>query len=171
MKILIAAVFSVACIWLHSPDTPKHLNNLEAKAVTQTAGQRHSATLTAKYSLKASQTVQPKKMVAAAKPKPRKVTPTYPTNCATYEPLVAQYNWNVRVAMAIMRAESGCNPYAISNAALNYDGISDFGLFQIHGQDVLEPAQNIAIAYQKYQRQGWYAWSTYNSGAVWSYYE
>jgi hypothetical protein len=66
--------------------------------------------------------------------------------------------------MAIMRAESGCNPNAISNAAINYDGVPDYGLFQIHGREVLEPSANIAVAYQKYQSQGWAAWSTYNSG-------
>lgn len=89
---------------------------------------------------------------------------SYPVGCDAYVSIVDQYSWNTSIAMAIMQAESGCNPYAISNGAINYDGIPDYGLFQIHGMDILNPSANIAEAYQKYLSQGWAAWSTYNSG-------
>lgn len=90
--------------------------------------------------------------------------------CQQYLSLVSQYNWNVSTAMAIMQAESTdngipCDSQAVSNADINPDGVSDFGLFQLHGVDILDPAQNVAYAYyHKYLTQGWEAWSTYNSG-------
>lgn len=87
-------------------------------------------------------------------------------NCEAYRPLVAQYKWDVRIAMAIMQAESGCRAVTPDNSAINYDGVADHGLFQLHGIAVTDPAANISIAYnQKYLTQGWQAWSVFNSGA------
>jgi soluble lytic murein transglycosylase-like protein len=94
-------------------------------------------------------------------PTPR---PTYPAGCALYESLVQQYDWPVATMMAIMQAESSCNPYAVSPT-------NDYGLMQIHnglalyGSQIYDPAFNIGIAYQKYEIQGLDAWSTYTSGA------
>lgn len=91
-------------------------------------------------------------------------------NCESYRPLVAQYDWNVSVAMAVMQAESGCRVVTPDNSALNYDGVPDHGLFQLHGIPVTDPAENIRIAYQqKYLSQGWGAWSAYKSGAYLRY--
>jgi soluble lytic murein transglycosylase-like protein len=90
---------------------------------------------------------------------------TYAKGCSTYDSIFRQYAWNVRVAEAICQAESGGNPYAVSNPRLNFDGVSDFGLMQIHGEDILNPSANIARAHQKYVSQGWNAWTTYSSGA------
>jgi len=152
----------VIALALH-PTTLTHAEQLEPKAhklVTVTTSQPVQ-----KPKVETAAVVEPNAPVA-----PPPVTPTYPSSCSAYEPIVAQYNWNVRVAMAIMQAESGCNPYAISPASLNYDGVSDYGLFQIHGQYILNPSDNIAAAYQKYLSQGWNAWSTYSSGTVWRYY-
>lgn len=103
-----------------------------------------------------------------ALPKPIVFTP----GCAQYLPLVEQYNWNARIATAIMQAESTdpagpCDPNAVS--PLNYDGLRDYGLFQIHGEPIMRPAANVARAYQKYLSQGWQAWSTYNSGKYQQY--
>lgn len=72
--------------------------------------------------------------------------------------------------LAIMRAESGCNPLA-DNTGLNRDGTVDRGLFQInsiHGypaRTLFDPSQNIQIAYKIWRSQGYRAWSAYNSGA------
>lgn len=87
--------------------------------------------------------------------------------CAHYRSLLAQYGWDVDVMYGIMRAESRCNPDAINTH--NYDGVYDYGLLQLHGQDILDPAQNIAAAYRKWRVQGYRAWTTYNTGAYLSY--
>lgn len=85
--------------------------------------------------------------------------------CTQYASIFEQYSWNAQIAMAICQAESGGNPNPPSNAAINYDGVSDYGLMQLHGIDITDPAANIAYAYyHKYLTQGWGAWSTYSSG-------
>ena len=95
------------------------------------------------------------------------------TGCSLYAGLVGQYDWDTSVAMAIMQAESGCNPSIVSPP--NSDGLSDFGLMQLHGLRILDPAQNIAQAYQiylsrsKWDTNGWNAWSTYNNGKYLNY--
>ncbi|HEU4966651.1 MAG TPA: transglycosylase SLT domain-containing protein [Candidatus Saccharimonadales bacterium] len=79
-------------------------------------------------------------------------------SCRSYDALFRLYNWNVSLAEAICQAESGGNPSAISPT-------NDYGLMQLHNLAIFDPAQNIAIAYVKYQTQGWGAWTTYNTGA------
>lgn len=113
--------------------------------------------------------------VAAITPAPAVVAPL-PTiqlpniACAQYASLFEQYNWNVHTAVAICQAESSGIASQVSDPAINYDDVSDFGLMQIHGVDILDPAQNIAYAYyHKYLTQGWGAWSTYNSGKYQQY--
>ena len=111
---------------------------------------------------------------AAAAEKQRQASLAFQTTpqCATYQGLVAQYDWPVQTAMAIMRAESGCRAITPSNAAINYDGVPDYGLFQLHGIDVTDPAENVRIAYQvKYVGAGrrFTPWSTYNNGAYTRY--
>jgi soluble lytic murein transglycosylase-like protein len=83
----------------------------------------------------------------------------HPTgNCRAYDALFHRYDWNVSLAEAICQAESGGNPGAVSPT-------HDYGLMQLHNLAVFDPAQNIAMAYVKYQTQGWSAWTTYNTGA------
>jgi soluble lytic murein transglycosylase-like protein len=75
--------------------------------------------------------------------------------------------------MAVMQAESGCNPTA-DNTGLNTDGSNDKGLFQINSIHVtsglvsdagrFNPEQNIKAAYAIYRGGGWSAWSAYNNG-------
>lgn len=108
-------------------------------------------------------------VVASATPTPAVVQPvpqisyTVGGGCRQYRHEFEKYGWNVDVAMAIMQAESTCVSDAVS--PLNYDGLNDYGLMQLHGIDILDPAQNISYAYyHKYLTQGWAAWSTYNSG-------
>lgn len=72
--------------------------------------------------------------------------------CEQYRALVAQYNWNVDTALSVMKAESGCNPNAVSPTA-------DHGLMQLHNRPVYDPAQNIQIAYTMWASRGWQPWS------------
>lgn len=89
-------------------------------------------------------------------------------NCEAYRGLVAQYSWNVTVAMAVMQAESSCNPQAHNTTDNHGVCMGSFGLFQIscHSGSVYDPAQNIAIAWQKYQARGWQPWGVCTSGKV-----
>ena len=70
--------------------------------------------------------------------------------------------------LAIMAAESGCDPSAVNKA--NSDGSTDTGLMQInsiHGIDpetLMNPTENIRAAYRIYQSQGINAWSVYSNG-------
>lgn len=92
------------------------------------------------------------------------------SQCAKYRPIVAQYKWDVNVAMAIMKAESNCRAVTPDNSAINFDGKPDYGLMQLHAIPVVDPVANISIAYHnKYLTQGWGAWSTYKNGAYLRY--
>lgn len=74
--------------------------------------------------------------------------------------------------MAIMQAESGCRAITPDNSAINWDHVPDYGLFQLHGMDITDPAQNVAAAYNvKYVGAGdsFRPWSTYTSGAYLKY--
>lgn len=93
-------------------------------------------------------------------------------NCEAYRGLVSQYAWNTSIAMAVMHAESGCNPTATSPTC-------DHGLMQINcvhaaavgGNLALlnDPATNIRVAFAVYQGAGWSAWTTFTSGAYLRY--
>lgn len=95
--------------------------------------------------------------------------------CEQYRSLVSLYNWDVNVALAIMRAESGCNHMA-DNSGLNRDGTSDKGLMQINSihvtsglisdQGRYDPAANLDAAYKLYRGAGnsFTPWAAYNSG-------
>lgn len=97
------------------------------------------------------------------------VSTSYSGNCNSYRELVAQYNWDTNVALAIMQAESGCRPDAVSPT-------NDHGLMQInkglaiYGQQIYDPAYNVKIAYEKkYLQGGWKHWTVYNTGAYKKY--
>ena len=107
-------------------------------------------------------TIQPKKVIQTA----RNVS-----GVEQWRYLVAQYNWPVQTALAIMQCESGGNPNNISPVSINYDHISDFGLMQLHGVDILDPAANVAYAYyHKYlPAHGFTPWSTFNNGCYKQY--
>lgn len=111
---------------------------------------------------------------AAVAPAPQ--TPVYPAGCANYQPIVAQYDWDLRMAMAIMQAENrACDP-AIDNKGLNTDGTYDTGLFQVNSihadmvggdlESLRNPEINVRVAYGIYAGAGhaWTPWSTYNNG-------
>ena len=120
------------------------------------------------------QTEEQKKQLeakAAAK-EAAKVAAYKSPQCAAYQGLVAQYDWPVDTAMAVMQAESGCRAITPDNSAANYDGVADHGLFQLHGIAVTDPAENIRIAYTvKYVGAGrkFTPWVAYNTGAYLKY--
>jgi soluble lytic murein transglycosylase-like protein len=106
-------------------------------------------------------------------PKPAAVTPpvtppvsvevaSYAYGCSTYDSTFRLYAWNVAVAEAICQAESSGDPYA-------HSWTDDYGLMQLHDEEIYNPWSNIAGAYRKYLAQGWEAWTTYNTGAYKKY--
>ena len=87
--------------------------------------------------------------------------------------IASKYDWNVQIAIAICKAESGGNPLAENHS--NYNGSNDKGLFQINSIHVtsgligdtarLDPIQNADAAYKIYKGSGFNAWSAYTNGA------
>lgn len=85
---------------------------------------------------------------------------------------VSKYEWDVRTAVAVMHAESGCDPSAYNPA--NTDGTNDAGLFQINSIHVdsgligsderFDIVANVRAAFAIYRGSGWRAWSAYNAG-------
>jgi len=84
-------------------------------------------------------------------------------NCEQYRLLVAQYDWNVDIAMAIMNAESECSTTVVNDNPATKD--YSIGLFQINlfgnnaksrpSEEALkDPATNIAFAYKLYKSSG-----------------
>jgi hypothetical protein len=76
--------------------------------------------------------------------------------------------WSPRLAVtatAIALAESSGNPNAVNSAS------GAAGLWQIYpgSQALLDPEANARAAYNRYQSQGWGAWSAYNSKAYLTY--
>lgn len=93
--------------------------------------------------------------------------------CEAYRPIVSKYEWNVDTAMAVMQAESRCDPRAY-NGHMNSDGSNDAGLFQINSihvagglidsEERFNPEANVRAAYAIYRGSGWRAWSAFNNG-------
>ena len=100
--------------------------------------------------------------------------------CEQYRPLFDKYDWDARIAYAIMRAENRtCDPLR-DNTGLNEDGTNDVGIMQINSRHVAsgftteesrrDPVQSIDTAYRLYKDRmrwdadGWNAWSSYLSG-------
>ena len=95
--------------------------------------------------------------------------------CDRFQPLLEKYDWDVRTMLAIMRAESGCDPNVTGDTSLTFTqngrtyGYS-VSLFQVRilpGRehcDSHDPATNIACAYHVWKSQGYKAWSVYTNG-------
>jgi hypothetical protein len=89
-----------------------------------------------------------------------------------------------KIALAVAKAESGLRSDA-QGYNCRYGGISqacrigdenkawstDCGVYQINvigttcPADLFNPAKNIEVAFQKYQKRGWQPWSAFNSGS------
>lgn len=96
-------------------------------------------------------------------------------NCNQWQPLISQYSWDVRVALAVCTAESGGNPASNNPTDPHKVCLGSRGLFQI-GCDstgnfagMFDPALNIAQAYQLYSRRNWQPWTTFTDGAYLKY--
>jgi len=90
--------------------------------------------------------------------------------CDDYRGTVSKYfGSHTEQALAIMHAESTCNPLA-KNLSDNHGGcIGSFGLFQLAcfwTDDPFDPEVNIAKAYEIYTRSGWSPWSVCKNGTL-----
>lgn len=91
--------------------------------------------------------------------------------------LVNNYDWDVKVALAICKAESGNNPSAYNGS--NSNGSNDAGLMQVNSihvdsglissEDRFNPEKNMAAAYAIYKGSGFRAWSAFNNGSYLKY--
>jgi len=128
----------------------------------------------------ASQAVEPKPEPVIPQPEPEQPVvetaaavqppapkPVHPVGCEHYRALVSQYDWNVEVALQVMRYESGCNPNAVGDQRV-IGGIyaPSCGLMQIRTlqgrpdcETLKDPATNLEWAYKLYQGSGWKPWS------------
>lgn len=172
MRILIAALLTAALVWLIG--SPANLNNSDGRAKAQAVraeSPRKGITGKLLVQEKAQTELQPvsepeQKTAVATAPIEQPVP--QPEGCEAYRSLISQYNWNISIAMAVMQAESGCNPSGPPSPTC------DRGLMQIncihadlvnYDLDALyDPATNIRVAYSVYQSKGWLSWSTYVSG-------
>lgn len=162
MKYILIVLLSAAFASL-AGQTPA-LKNSAAHNVSTMKPTVHTVTTVSTVQPQPEQTVKVAAEVVIPKPAPEPTeTASYASGCSVYDSMFRQYAWNVQTAEAICEAESNGNPYATSPP--NYDGLRDFGLMQIHGEKIYNPSANIARAYQKYQSQGWHAWTTYSTGA------
>lgn len=168
MKVIIAAVFSVALIWLAPQHTPANLNNVvrsdKTVAVRQTPlEQGHQAVVT---EVATESQTEPQ---TTPQPEQQTVKPAaQPQGCDAYRGIFERYQWSVSTAIAVCKAESGGNTYAFSSTG-------DRGLMQIncvHADMVdydlnalYDPSTNISVAYRVYLSQGWYGWSAYTNGS------
>lgn len=123
--------------------------------------------------------------IVITSPEPQPASPPTPeptkpiVGCEQYRPLVAQYSWNVDVAMAVMQAESSCNPNAVNWTDNHRVCKGSFSLMQVgcfwyphFGYTIdtkFNPEINISIAYKIWERSGFSPWSTYTNGAYLKY--
>lgn len=95
--------------------------------------------------------------------------------CEDFRGLVAQYDWDVRTMLAIMRAESGCDPNVTGDTNLTFTrngrtygySVSLFQVRVLPGREACDshdPATNISCAYRIWRSQGYKAWSVYTNG-------
>lgn len=101
------------------------------------------------------------------------VTRPAPVGCEPYRSLVSKYDWNVQIAMAVMQAESSCNPSAVGDTnPINGLLAHSCGLFQVRTlkgrpscEALKDPATNVEWAYRVYLGRGSFKpWSVFTSG-------
>ena len=137
---------------------------------SETAAQTHTATPVLAQKPKPAPNPQPK-------PQPTLAAKLGPIGCSFYRPLVEQYNWDADIAMAIMKAESDCNPGATNATDWHEHCLGSFGLMQISCDmgKIYDPAKNVKAAWAKYTeildsgQVFWKPWTTYTSGKYLEY--
>lgn len=105
------------------------------------------------------------------------------TNCAQYVPIVQKYDWDHKLAVAVMVGESNsCNPNAANRSSTENHTkwcgrYGSFGLwqlatcwadyFQLAESDLFNPELNIELAYKIYKRSGgsFSQWGAYSNGS------
>lgn len=113
-----------------------------------------------------------REMQGEAEEKPEENTSSsYSGVCKEYYDIVSKYDWDVNLVLAIMKAESGCNPNAVN---YNTNGTKDTGLMQLNSaywKQTMDPEENIAEAYRIYTRWGntFNAWCAYTNGSYLKY--
>ena len=152
MRYLTVVLLSALLIWF-----APHINNSDTAKPHQTS-KPHKAAITQTV----VKPVQPAKAIVATQQPEPKIT----QGCDSYRSTFDNYDWNVRTAIAICKAESGGNVYAHSSTG-------DRGLMQINYvhaakvdynlQRLYNPYTNISVAYKVYLSQGWRGWSTYKN--------
>lgn len=102
--------------------------------------------------------VEPEASVEVTEPiKPVVVEPVDTNAClVAMRQIFPAETWSI--GEAIMRAESGLNPNAVSPT-------NDYGCWQIHDWELYDPLENTKVAYYKYTHYGWTPWSVWNSGS------
>lgn len=97
------------------------------------------------------------------------------TGCEQYRGILAQYDWDVDLMMAIMQAESSCNPEAVGDKTLTFQkngrtyGYSKslLQIRQLPGRehcDTFDPDIIVKCGYDIWKSQGYNAWSVYSNG-------
>lgn len=107
---------------------------------------------------------------------PRTARTAQVAGCEQYRSLVSKYDWDANTAMAVMKAESGCNPSAANMNDHHGQCSGSFGLFQLAcfwTNTPKDPAHNIAKAYEIYSAvdpisgkpNHWQPWGAYTNGS------
>lgn len=82
------------------------------------------------------------------------------------------------IALAVVSCESNWDEDAlgVNDPSVGWKYRADAGLFQINSihweeagglEFVLDPYNNVDVAYDIYQQSGWSAWATVNNGCIW----
>lgn len=97
------------------------------------------------------------------------------SNCEQYRPLIAQYDWDVEIAIAVCGAESGGNAFAVNEKDRHKGCMGSSGLFQIaciHRpiEEMKDPSLNIKQAYKIYsERNSWKPWGAFTNKSYLKY--
>lgn len=188
MKYIFVVLFSALLIGLapeKAPPATQNIHNSATKQTTQTVTTAANET-TSRIRIDEKRNpldthtqeqpvTQPPKVAEPETPKAQaraEVQTQVPQGCDAYTSTFSQYDWNVRTAIAICKAESSGRTDALSPTC-------DRGLMQINCihadmvngnlETLFNPTTNIQVANRVYLSQGWRGWSTYNNGAYLKY--
>lgn len=92
--------------------------------------------------------------------------------CEAFRAIVSEFDWDVRIMMAIMEAETHCRPDAVGdNYVIAGLYAPSCGLFQIRTlqgrpscEALKDPRTNVEWAHKIYKGQGLRAWSVFTNG-------
>lgn len=175
------ALVAIVAIAIYQPAAPYINNQAKAGDVDEAVSHTDVKEPQTVQALSPQPQTQPETERPPEPPKEQpvaQVVVSHPIGCENYRNLVSQYNWNVDVALNVMRAESGCNPNAVGDGHLTYwqDGTKygmSCGMFQVRFlpgrpscSEMQVPEKNIAYAYALYKANGWRPWSVCANGKV-----